>query len=172
MPFSFAIPALGTWLRLGALALMLVALGGCGFALRGSAQLPPELRTLYLEGLEQDSDMLREVRRALTNNRVELAEEPDMLYRLGIGREQRSERVVSVNVNARAGEYELTLALPWQLRQGDVTVAGPENLTLSRVYLADPENAVAKGQEAEQILREMRQDLSYQLLRRLQALPL
>lgn len=158
-------------LRLALLSFTLL-LASCGFTLRGSAELPAQLQPLYLEALDADSDMLRELRRVLENNRVQLAEEPGLGYRLGIGNEERSERVVSVNVNARAGEYELTLALPWQLRQGTTVVAGPERLTLSRVYLADPENAVAKTQEAEQILREMRQDLSRQLLRRLQSLPL
>jgi LPS-assembly lipoprotein len=157
--------------RLALLSLVLL-LSGCGFALRGSAELPAQLQPLYLEAIDAESDMLRELRRALQNNRVQLATEPGAGYRLGIGNEERSERVVSVNVNARAGEYELTLALPWQLRQGATVVAGPERLSISRSYLADPNNAVAKSQEAEQILSEMRQDLSRQLLRRLQAVSL
>ncbi|MDR0780796.1 MAG: LPS assembly lipoprotein LptE [Pseudomonadales bacterium] len=162
-------------LALFSLALLL---SGCGFALRGSAELPAQLQPLHLEAIDTDSDLLRELRRVLQSNRVALA--PDAGdgdgdgdgYSLGVGLEERSERVVSVNVNARAGEYELTLALPWQLRHGATLVAGPERLALSRTYLADPENAVAKSQEAEQILREMRQDLSRQLLHRLQVLPL
>jgi LPS-assembly lipoprotein len=151
---------------------LVLLLSGCGFALRGSAELPAQMQPLYLESLAGDSDMLREVRRTLQNNRVQLVTEPGEGFALGIGNEERSERVVSVNVNARAGEYELTLSLPWQLRQGATVVAGPERLSISRAYLADPNNAVAKSQEGEQILREMRQDLSRQLLRRLQAVQL
>ncbi|MDR2212987.1 MAG: LPS assembly lipoprotein LptE [Pseudomonadales bacterium] len=154
------------------LIVFVLLLGGCGFTLRGAADLPPQLRTLYLESSDMDSELLRELRRALQGNGVAVSADAGEVYSLGIGAEERSERVVSVNVNARAGEYELTLEVPWQLRQGATVVAGPERLSSSRSYLADPENAVAKSQEAEQILREMRQDLSRQLLRRLQALTL
>jgi LPS-assembly lipoprotein len=155
-----------------ALVSLTLLLSGCGFSLRGSAQLPAELQPLYIEAIDLDSDMLRELRRIMDNNRIALTTQPGEGYHLGIGNEERSERVVSVNVNARAGEYELTLALPWQLRRAGAVVAGPERLSIARVYLADPENAVAKAQEAEQIMREMRQDLSRQLLRRLQSLEL
>ena len=148
-------------------------LAGCGFGLRGTASLSPALQPLFVEGLEEDSDIQRELRRSLTNNAVLLSDAPaEGQYRLGIGREQRSERAISVDVNARAGEYELSMTVPFQLRLGAALVLGPERLTVTRVYLADPENAVAKNREAEQIQREMRQDLSQQILRRLQALPL
>ena len=155
------------------LLLSLCAVSACGFSLRGTASLPAAMQPLYLEGLEDDSDILREVRRTLNNNDVQLSSAVvPMQYRLGIGREQRTERVVSVNVNARAGEYELSMTVPFQLRLGSELVMGPERLTVSRVYLADPENVVAKNREAEQIQKEMRQDLSQQIVRRLQALPL
>jgi LPS-assembly lipoprotein len=157
--------------RLASLSLVLL-LSGCGFTLRGSAELPPQLQPLYVESGSAGSDMLRELNRTLRDNHVQLATEPGAGYSISIGNEERRERVVSVNVNARAGEYELTLVLPWQLRKGAAVVVEPERLSLSRTYLADPGNAVAKSQEAEQILSEMRQDLSRQLLRRLQALTL
>src|SRR5690606_6429525 len=91
------------------------------------------------------------------------------VYSLGLGQEQSSERVLSVNANARAGEYELTMQVPFQLRQDAAPIMGPETLALSRVYLADPENAVAKNEEAALIRDEMRLGLAFQILRRLQA---
>jgi len=151
----------------------LCLLAACGFTLRGTASLPDTLQPLYLEAIDDDSDMQRELRRTLTNNDVQLSDTPAaMMYRLGIGQEQNDERAISVNVNARAGEYELSMTVPFQLRYGTELILGPERLTVTRVYLADPENAVAKNREAEQIQREMRQDLSQQILRRLQVLAL
>lgn len=156
--------------RLGP-ALLLLLLTGCGFALRGSADLPAALQTMEVAGVDENSDLLQEVRRALRNSGVTIVED-DSPYRLGIGRETSLERIVSVNSNARAGEYELEMNLLFQLSQGGTTILGPETLSLTRVYLTDPENAVAKEEEAELIRSELRRELAQQLLYRLQAAPL
>jgi LPS-assembly lipoprotein len=150
-----------------------LAISGCGFALRGAATLPEKLQTLYLESLDPGSDVLRETRRVLQNNRITLLESASAdTYRLGLGVEENTERALSVNANARAGEYELTMSLPFQLRRGSEILLGPETLINSKVYLADPENAVAKNEEAQQIRSEMRRELAQQIIRRLQALTL
>ncbi len=152
--------------------LLVMSMTGCGFTLRGSIELPVALQTMQLESPNPDSDIVREVRRMLRNNDVTLVEEAtDATYRLGIGSEQTSERVLSVNANARAGEYELTMSAAFQLRRG-TELLGPETLSVARVYLADPENAVAKNEEAELIRTEMRRELAQQVLRRLQSLQL
>jgi LPS-assembly lipoprotein len=154
---------------------LLTLLGGCGFTLRGSATLPPQLQTIQLEAPGGNTEIVREMRRMLANNQVTLVEgdsAPAELYRLGIGGESSSERAISVNASARAGEYELIMAVPFQLRQGSQVLLGPETLSVSRVYLADPENAVAKNEEALLIRTELRRELALQLLRRLQSLQL
>lgn len=148
-------------------------LAGCGFTLRGSADLPAALQTLSLETPNPNGDLAREVRRALGNNRVQLVDNADAtVYRLGVGNETSQERVLSVNANARAGEYEVIMEAQAQLRQGTELAFGPEVFTVSRVYLADPENAVAKNEEAQLIRAEMRRELAQQILRRLQVLEL
>ncbi|MDY6983608.1 MAG: LPS assembly lipoprotein LptE [Pseudomonadota bacterium] len=158
--------------RVVALLTVIVMLAGCGFTLRGTVDLPPELNTLQIESPVPNSELVREVSRMLRNNAVTLTENAnDGVWRLGIGAEQVSERVLSVNANARAGEYELTMDVAAQLRRG-AEVIGPETLSVSRVYLADPENAVAKNEEAELIRDEMRRELAQQVLRRLQSLEL
>ena len=152
-------------------ALLLLLLSGCGFALRGSADLPAALQTMIVAGEEENGELLQEVRRALRNSGVTIVE-ADSPYVLRIGRETSGERVVSVNSNARAGEYELEMNLLFQLSQGGTAVLGPDTVSLSRVDLTDPENAVAKEEEAELIRSELRRELAQQLLRRLQVAPL
>lgn len=155
-----------------AILTLVLSLAGCGFTLRGSVDLPAALQTLQLESPNPDSEIVREVRRMLRNNDVALVETgTDATWRLGVGLEANSERVVSVNANARAGEYEITMSVAAQLRRGTQTI-GPETLSVSRVYLADPESAVAKNEEAELIRSELRRELAQQILRRLQSLDL
>ena len=151
----------------------IVLLAGCGFTLRGSVDLPPELQTLSLANPNDNSDIKREVRRALLANRINLVEDAQSeRYALAVGNEQGSERILSVNSNARAGEYELTMSVTWQLLSQQDVVFGPEIISLDKVYLADPNNAVAKNEEAELIREEMRRELAIQILRRLQSLQL
>lgn len=147
-------------------------LSGCGFALRGSIPMPAALQTLQVESPNPNSEIVREVSRMLRNNAVTLTDAPSATtYRLGIGTEEVTERMLSVNANARAGEYELTISVAAQLRRGTQTI-GPETFTVARAYLADPEAAVAKSEEAELIRAEMRRELAQQILRRLQSLEL
>ncbi len=152
-----------------ALLVATLAVGGCGFALRGSAALPAELQPLALLNVDNGTPLGQELLRALVSNGVELATQASgASYQLEVGNEAAAERALSVNANARAGEYELTMSVPWQLRRGADVVLGPETLSLGKVYLADPDNAIAKNEEAELIRAEMRRELALQLLRRLQ----
>src|SRR5688572_24050307 len=157
------------YLRVMLVACALVTLSSCGFSLRGSAALPSELQTLQVQSADANSDIARELRRALRNNDVDVEDtEQNSGYSLQVGQEQNSERALSVNSQARAGEYQLTMSVPFQLLNAGAIVMGPETITLERVYLADPENAAAKSDEAQLIQREMRRELALQILRRLQ----
>lgn len=161
------------FLRLALLACTLAALSSCGFSLRGTAALPPELQTLQVLSPDPNSDIARELRRVLRNNDVNVEDvEANSAYSLQVGQEQNSERALSVNSQARAGEYQLSMSVPFQLLNAGTPVLGPETITLERVYLADPENAAAKSDEARLIQQEMRRELALQILRRLQVAPL
>lgn len=156
-------------LRALLLSLVTLLLTGCGFTLRGTAELPAALQPLHLENVDSATPLGRELLRVMNSNKVALAETaaPNG-YTLALGGETANERALSVNANARAGEYEITLAAMWQLRRNGAAVMEAETLSLSKVYLADPENAIAKNEEAELIRTEMRRELAQQLLRRLQ----
>jgi len=152
-----------------ALILILLLVSGCGFHLRGSVTLSADMQILHLESSVGESDILQELRRALNSGNVEVVDSPQPgVYSLGLGQEEIEERVLSVNSNARAGEYELSISIPVQLRSGQVLVFGPEILTIEKVYLADPNNAVAKQEEREIMEEEIRSELAIQILRLLQ----
>jgi len=152
------------------LLLASLLLAGCGFALRGTAELPASLRPLHLDNINDSTLMGRELLKTLVNNKIPLATNPGPeIYTLSLGAEASNERAISVNSNARAGEYEILMTVTFQLRRGTATAIPQQKLNLSKVYLADPDNAVAKAEEAVIIQNEMRQELSQLILRRLQA---
>jgi LPS-assembly lipoprotein len=86
---------------------------------------------------------------------------------LNLGAEQVQERIISLNSSARAGEYSMTLQVSFQLIEGGSVALGPETVSEEHIYLADPDNAIAKNEEAELILNEMRNALADQIIRQL-----
>ena len=157
-------------MRLLTVFLVVSIVSACGFQLRGTATLPAELQTMALTSTDGNSDILRELRRSLIASDVTLLDSPQAnAYVLVLGAESSSERVLSVNSNARAGEYELSVSVPFQLRNGSAILMGPETLTIEKVYLADPNSAVAKAEERELMEEEMRRELVNLILRRLQS---
>lgn len=160
---------------------VLSLLSACGFTLRGSTKttLPSQLQTIQLQSSAGNSAIIQATRRALSSSGIKVIDESqEGVYQLGLGTEQISERVISVNSSARAGEYELTMTLPFQLESnsselstlasGNTFIIEPETLTTQRNYQADPQNATAKAEEAELIRNEMRLALVNQILRQLQ----
>lgn len=125
---------------------------------------------MMLVSVDENGDVLRELRRALTANNINLLDSADeKSYRLVIGEQESQERILSVNSNARAGEYEISLSIPFQLRSAEAIIIEPEVLTLEKVYLADPNNAVAKAEERELMENEMYREMAILILRRLQS---
>ena len=149
--------------------LTLLALASCGFTLRGSANIPPQLQNLVLVSSNENSDIMQELRRALQANKVNILDMTSAdSYQLLIGEAEIQERILSVNSNARAGEFELSISVPFQLRSSNTVALEPEVLTLEKVYLADPNSAVAKAEERELMETEIRRELVSLILRRLQ----
>lgn len=157
-------------LRLITVFLTMLLLTSCGFTLRGTAELPASLQPLHLTNSAEGSLMSREMTQVMTSNKIALTDKPAANgYSLTVSNETSKERAVSVNANARAGEYEIIMSVSYQLKRGDKSAMQPQTVSLNKVYLADPDNAVAKTEEADIIRGEMRHELAQLILRQLQA---
>jgi len=149
----------------------LLLLSACGFTLRGSETqtLSTNLQQLELTFNSSSNELGQILRRRLTASGVVIVENPTS-YKLTLGDEQNFERIVSVNRNVRAGEYELTLISSFQLEKDGELLIETEIISIDQLYEADPTNAAAKTNEAELVLTELRQALAEQILRRLQTI--
>lgn len=149
--------------------LLTLVLSACGFTLRGyggSAMLPDSLQELHVDASEGNTDTRNALQIQLRGGGATLTEDAD--YTLWLGNERTEEQVISLDSSARAGEYALTLIFSFELRAGTETVLGPEQINLEQSYQADPRNAIAKQQEADLILEEMRRDAARRIVNRLQ----
>ena len=147
------------------------ALSGCGFKLRGSAELP--FRTLYLN-VAESSGLGTELRRNLrSSSNVRLvtdAKEAQAQFQLL--NEAREKEVLSVNSDGRAREYTLRYRISFRLHDGKGRdLIAPTEVALKRDITFNEDARLAKESEEALLYRDMQTDMVQQILRRLSALP-
>ena len=152
------------------LALCLAAiLGGCGFQLRGSANLPYE--TLYVD-LPDNNALGAELRRNLragTNTRiVETREQAQAI--LQANAETRSKLILSLGSNGTVREFRLKYGFAYRIvNQSGDDIAAPGNLLIERDYSFNDNQVLAKESEEALLYRDMQTDMVQQVMRRLAA---
>lgn len=148
---------------------LVLALGACGFHLRGPAQLPFE--TLYVQGggNQLGPDLQRYLR---SGSNVSVTQTPGeaqaVLVILG---ESREKRILSLTGGGRVGEFELYYRLSFRLHDGKGTELMPvQQLELKRTLSFSDVQVLAKEQEEAMLYRDMQSDAVQQVIRRLSAL--
>ena len=151
------------------LSLTLLGLPGCGFHLRGSLDIPPELSPFYVQsgGLLGDAVKARlqgtDVRIAST------AKEAGMILR--ILSEQHDSRLVAVDANGKALAYMLSYRIRFDATDGDGRIILPvQSIVLDRTFDDNPSVSVL-GKELESgiIYQDLASDAADQILLRLRA---
>lgn len=154
-------------------AMLMLALAGCGFELRGQFTIPDELEPIHISS-EGGSRVADELRRMLISNDVRLVDEPEEARsEIAILGENRQRRVLTVNPDtAQVDEYELRYTTNWILRETDEDqrpLLGRETIESLRDYAYDSTAVLAKESEQEILIENMQQDAALRILYRLQA---
>jgi LPS-assembly lipoprotein len=154
---------------LALLGVMLLALAGCGFALRPTQEY--SFKSVYYAAAPT-SLMAAEMRRYLTASQVELITEAYdqaraevFLEMLG---EQRIKTVVGYSTSGQARELQLRLVMKFRLRtpQGKELIPETE-LAQQRSMSYDETYALAKEAEEASLYRSMQSDIVQLILRRM-----
>ena len=155
---------------LAAVVLVLV-LAGCGFQLRGAANLPEEMSTTWLKVPDPTSAFVRELELLLRGNGVTLAEAPrEGVAELRITRERITRRALTISGDARVREFELVFDLRFSLVDGaGEMLLGPESLRLQRDFQFDEQEILGAATEEEVLREELRRSMAAALIRRLEA---
>lgn len=146
-------------------------LSACGFHLRGTGDVSvsDQWRSMYLVSGNPNSEFSREVKTRFSANGVEWQEEkPEANFQLVLGPERFSQRNLSLNSEARAAEFELTMRSTFSVRD----IAGKEIMSdttgsVVKQMENDPRNVVGKAEEIRILKTEMRAELAQQILRRI-----
>lgn len=148
-----------------------LALGGCGFKLRGDE--PLHFRSIALTGFAPRSPLAAELRAALARSvRVESTPARAELVLQALS-DQRERVVVATTAAAQVREVQLRLRLRWRTQTpAGREVTAPAELALSRDMSYSESQALAKQYEEADLFRDMQADIVAQVLSRLSVIRL
>lgn len=146
-----------------------VLLAGCGFQLRGSAQLP--FATLHIalpESSQLRADLVRTIASSSQTRIVDNPKEAQAV--LSVLGDSQSKHILSLNSAGRVREYELVRIFTFKLDDA----AGQPMLPASKIVMRrditfNDDQVLSKEAEESLLWRDMQNDLLQQLLRRLAA---
>ncbi|NJR71776.1 MAG: hypothetical protein HC782_00980 [Gammaproteobacteria bacterium] len=149
-----------------AACIVITALAGCGFQLRGSYELP--YKALHVSAMGS-SIIASQIRRELTDTPTKLVSaSKDANATLTIIEERRDRQILSLSGAGRAVEYELRLAVSYQFVEKDGTVKIPTSqLDLKRILVYNERQVIASQQEEALLYQDMERDATGQILRRM-----
>lgn len=140
----------------------------CGFHLQGNYQLPANLQSLNLESSDKYSEITRLVKAQLQQRDILVNQQKDATI-LRLGKERFERGTMSLFSSGQVAEYELIYTLDYRVIQ-PLKDPVPFTVTIRRDYLDDPQSAQAKSREREQLLREIRQQATREILQQLSQL--
>ena len=144
-------------------------LGACGFALRGTGgtSLPESWKKMHLVTNNPNGELSREVNSTFSAYDIVWVEDEEANYSISIGSERFRQRNLSINAQARASEFELTMSTVFSVRDAQgKKVIEPSEATVVKQMENDPSNVVGKAEEVRILKTEMRTELVQQILRR------
>ena len=152
-----------------AITIAIAIAGGCGYQLRGTTSLPPELGAVHVTG---PRDISATVVRMLDGAgvRVEPAGDPAGTV-LHLGDERLDRRVLSVNPDTgKESEFELAYHVTFRVTGAEGEELVPkQTVSLLRDYVFDGRAVLGKSREQEVLHAEMRRDAAARIVGRIGA---
>jgi LPS-assembly lipoprotein len=155
-------------MRLFLAALLALELAGCGFQLRGTAEVPFE--TLYVPGA--NAGIALDLKRNLeAGTRARVVNDPQAAQAvIQFTEEAREREILSLTGTGRVREFQLRYRVRWRVHDGKGGEFVPQNtIQLTRDITFNDAEILAKEQEEQLLYRDMQADMVQQIIRRLAA---
>jgi LPS-assembly lipoprotein len=144
-------------------------LAGCGFQLRGTADLP--FKTIYIPPANQPGVALDLRRNIQVGTRTTVVDDPKMAEAvIEFTEESRNKVILSLTAGGKVSEFELQYRVSFRVRdQKGGEFVPSTSLFLKRSVTFSDSDILAKETEDRLIYRSMESDMVQQILRRLEA---
>lgn len=143
-------------------------LAGCGFKLRGTAEVP--FQTLYIPGSSGGIalDLKRNIQAGTAARVVDDPKQADAI--LEFSEESRQKDILSLTGTGRVREFQLRYRVGWRVHDGRGGTYVPQNtIQLTRDVTFNDAEVLAKEAEEQLLFRDMQTDMVQQVMRRLAA---
>jgi len=148
---------------------LMLSLAGCGFHLRGQAQLPPEMRQTRLVIGDQYSMFARRVRVLLEGAGVQFVSSTDATAVLEIPQNDVVTEVLTIGDNARVREYRISHTVRFRVTAANGTEIIPlQTIRQTREVSFDEQQILAISRELEYVKQDLAGTLSRLLVTRLE----
>jgi LPS-assembly lipoprotein len=160
----FYLPNLKTMVVLG----VMLTLSACGFALRGSYELPYQGIFVAAPSTSAVASLVRRELANTSSKSVPNAKAADA--ELNISAERRDRQILSLSRAGRVSEYELKFLVRYQFTESNGRVLIPTSeIQLTRILAYEDALIIAKQQEEALLYTDMEKDAVGQILRRMAA---
>ena len=155
-------------LLLPGLMILMSVVSSCGWQLRGTSNLPPEMAHVYVEGLSRKNRFVQDLNQNLSFAGGSVTKNPASAgVILKVHNDQFERRVVSLSEQGKANEYELIYRIRFELRKPDDSSLLPaQTIEIRRAYFNPQVQVIGKSEEENQIREEMYKEAVRTLLRR------
>ncbi len=146
----------------------MLLLAGCGFTLRGTAEVP--FQTIYIPGSSGGIalDLKRSVQAGTDARTVDDPKRADAI--LEFTEEAREKEILSLTGTGRVREFQLRYRVGFRVHDGRGQQYVPQStIVLTRDVTFNDAEVLAKEAEEQLLFRDMQSDMVQQIMRRLAA---
>lgn len=149
-----------------------IVLAGCGFQLRGEAELPDSLRELRLDMADTGPRIKRELTAALERGGVTLMP-ADAVHTaiLRVPVNQAYSEALTISEQARVREYAVRHRVEFEVLAADGEVIMPrQTILLERDFVFDERDALGVAGQEEALRGDLEREMVRAILRRIEAI--
>ena len=148
-----------------------VLLSGCGFQLRGDADLPPEMAQTQLVINDPYSTLARRLRTMLEQNGVRFVGADEATAVLEVPQNIVSTDVLTIADNARVREYRVSHTVQFRLVDAEGReLMAMQTLRQVREISFDEQKILASSREQEYLREDMAETIARQMVTRLESI--